>query len=148
MHAITTAVCGMGLPFKETDGHLAFFKVNVICADLFAVAIILHFYPCISSKLCCHTSIEDAISWFLFTAVIAVSSMLQYTFVAKVVNRLYIQYIKLYPEHFPVVQILFCEYLCIDFLLLESIWKVSRILKSLYWRKCCNLWRRPEYQIL
>ena len=69
-----TAVCAMGLPFKETDGHLTFFKVNVICGDLFSLAIILHFFihSWISYKFCC--TIEDAISEFLFTALIAVSS--------------------------------------------------------------------------
>ena len=52
------------LQFKETDGHLAFFKVNVICADLFSLATILHFFihSWISSKLCC--KIEDAIPDF------------------------------------------------------------------------------------
>ena len=117
----TTAVCGMGLPFKETDGHLAFFKVNVICADLFSLATILHFliHSWISSKVCC--KIEDAISGFLFTAMIAVSSANVAVHVCcdSVKSDVHIEYIKLGPEHLPAVhQIIFCGYLYIDFLLL------------------------------
>ena len=64
---------GIQLPFKETEGHLAFFKLNVICGILFSLDIILHsfFYSWISFKLCYNT--EDAISRFLLTAIMAVS---------------------------------------------------------------------------
>ena len=65
---------GIGLPFNETVGHLAFFKVNVMSADLLSLAIILHSFKhsWISFKLCCNK--EYATSGFLLTAIIAVSS--------------------------------------------------------------------------
>ena len=131
------------MPLKETEGHSASFKVNVICADLFSLAIILYsfIHSWISFKLCYST--EDAISGCLLTAIIAVSSAnvaVYVQYVATLISRMYKEYLELDPRHFTGLhQILFRRYLYIHFFTLRkkclSERYDSRILERLYGKK-------------
>ena len=114
---LTSFVWGIGVLFRYTVGHWDFLSVNVMWVDLVSLTCMRHNFNHSSRLPKCRCSLLDAISAFLLTDIITVSSANVAVHVSPDNGKSEVKLCtKLDPRHYPAgLQMKFLQYL--DFLL-------------------------------